>query len=156
MDRSGALGSTSCRARPAWWNTAKFAKLKLRESLLDLIPRRGDEIVLDVGCGRGLLLNGAARRLTTGGFILKFVERAVNCHIKCDWRGFVPNSVRLAMPHYLRLGTTEDPERQRRVRYTWQRTCLCQNPCEQSGRVLRREVRLRNEEANETATRRLA
>jgi ubiquinone/menaquinone biosynthesis C-methylase UbiE len=31
-----------------------------------LIPWRGDEIVLDVGCGRGLLLVGAARHLTTG------------------------------------------------------------------------------------------
>jgi ubiquinone/menaquinone biosynthesis C-methylase UbiE len=33
---------------------------------LDLIPWRGDETVLDVGCGKGLLLAGAARRLTTG------------------------------------------------------------------------------------------
>jgi ubiquinone/menaquinone biosynthesis C-methylase UbiE len=30
------------------------------------VPWRGDEAVLDVGCGRGLLLIGAAKRLTTG------------------------------------------------------------------------------------------
>ena len=30
------------------------------------MPWRGDEKVLDVGCGRGLFLIGAAERLTTG------------------------------------------------------------------------------------------
>jgi arsenite methyltransferase len=45
---------------------SKSGKLKLREKLLDMIPWQGDEIVLDVGCGRGLLLAGAARRLKTG------------------------------------------------------------------------------------------
>lgn len=45
---------------------SKSQKLKLRERILDLIDWRGDESVLDVGCGRGLLLVGAARRLTTG------------------------------------------------------------------------------------------
>ncbi len=45
---------------------SKFGKLKLREVLLDMIPWRGDERVLDVGCGKGLLVVGAARRLKTG------------------------------------------------------------------------------------------
>jgi arsenite methyltransferase len=45
---------------------SRVGKLQNREQLLDLIPWRGDERVLDVGCGRGLLLAGAARRLTTG------------------------------------------------------------------------------------------
>ena len=45
---------------------SKVTKVVERESLLDQIPWRGDENVLDVGCGRGLMLIGAARRLTSG------------------------------------------------------------------------------------------
>src|SRR5262249_40600592 len=45
---------------------SKVGKLRMRDRLLNSIPWRGDEQVLDVGCGRGLLLLGAARRLTTG------------------------------------------------------------------------------------------
>ncbi|MDA8308494.1 MAG: class I SAM-dependent methyltransferase [Deltaproteobacteria bacterium] len=43
-----------------------IGKLKERERLLDLISWQGTERVLDVGCGRGLMLVGAARRLTAG------------------------------------------------------------------------------------------
>lgn len=45
---------------------SKIGKLTLRERLFDKIPWRGNEIVLDVGCGRGLVAMGAARRLSTG------------------------------------------------------------------------------------------
>ena len=45
---------------------SKSGKLRVRDRLLATIPWRGDERVLDVGCCRGLLLCGAARRLTTG------------------------------------------------------------------------------------------
>jgi SAM-dependent methyltransferase len=41
-------------------------KLRARDGLLDRLRLRGDEQVLDVGCGRGLLLLGAARRLPRG------------------------------------------------------------------------------------------
>jgi ubiquinone/menaquinone biosynthesis C-methylase UbiE len=41
-------------------------KLRAREWLLDRIVWTGRERVLDVGCGRGLMLVAAARRLTTG------------------------------------------------------------------------------------------
>jgi arsenite methyltransferase len=43
-----------------------FGKFRARDSLLNAIPWRGDEQVLDVGCGHGLMLIGAAKRLTTG------------------------------------------------------------------------------------------
>jgi arsenite methyltransferase len=46
--------------------SSKVGKLKERDRILDAIPWRGDETVLDAGCGRGLLLIGAAKRLSTG------------------------------------------------------------------------------------------
>jgi arsenite methyltransferase len=45
---------------------SKVTKVREREKALNLIQWRGDELVLDVGCGRGLMLIGAALRLTTG------------------------------------------------------------------------------------------
>ncbi len=51
-------------------HSSRVGKRRTRESLLDLahevVPWTGREAVLDVGCGRGLMLVGAARRLTTG------------------------------------------------------------------------------------------
>ena len=46
--------------------SSKSAKFGMRDSILDKFPWRGDEKVLDVGCGRGLFLIGAAKRLKTG------------------------------------------------------------------------------------------
>lgn len=46
--------------------SSKIGKLKQRDKILDLIQWQGNELVLDIGCGRGLLLIGAAKRLTTG------------------------------------------------------------------------------------------
>jgi SAM-dependent methyltransferase len=46
--------------------SSRVGKLRMREWLLDSLALRGGETVLDAGCGRGLLLNAAARRLTTG------------------------------------------------------------------------------------------
>ncbi len=45
---------------------SKRGKFLLRDKLLDAIPWRGDERVLDVGCGHGLMLIGAAKRLRQG------------------------------------------------------------------------------------------
>jgi arsenite methyltransferase len=45
---------------------AKAGKFRQRDRMLNLHVWRGDEQVLDVGTGRGLLLVGAARRLTSG------------------------------------------------------------------------------------------
>jgi ubiquinone/menaquinone biosynthesis C-methylase UbiE len=43
-----------------------WGKQRQRDILLKQYPWKGDETVLDIGCGRGLLLIGAAKRLTTG------------------------------------------------------------------------------------------
>lgn len=56
---SGAMG--------AWMlYDSKIGKAREREQFLDMIAWRGDERVLDVGCGLGLFLIGAAKRLSTG------------------------------------------------------------------------------------------
>jgi SAM-dependent methyltransferase len=59
-----ALGFLATAGIMVW--SSRVGKLKLRERLLDSFAWRGDETVLDVGCGRGLLLIGAAKRLKTG------------------------------------------------------------------------------------------
>lgn len=46
--------------------SSRVGKFRVRDRLLDSIAWRGDERVLDVGCGRGLAAIGAAHRLTTG------------------------------------------------------------------------------------------
>jgi arsenite methyltransferase len=59
--------AAGCAAMATWmvW-TSKFGKIRERERLLDRIAWSGSERVLDVGCGRGLMLIGAAKRLSTG------------------------------------------------------------------------------------------
>jgi SAM-dependent methyltransferase len=61
---SVGVACTATGAAMIW--TSKVGKVRGRERLLDWIPWRGDEAVLDVGCGRGLLLLGAARRVPRG------------------------------------------------------------------------------------------
>jgi len=43
-----------------------FGKFRVRDSLIRNLRLRGDETILDVGCGHGLLLINAARRLPHG------------------------------------------------------------------------------------------
>jgi SAM-dependent methyltransferase len=46
--------------------SSRYGKLRVRDHLLDGLGLTGQEYLLDVGCGRGLLLIGAARRLPNG------------------------------------------------------------------------------------------
>lgn len=45
---------------------SKSGKFRLRDRLLNTLTWRGDEEVLDVGCGRGMMAIAAAKRLTSG------------------------------------------------------------------------------------------
>ena len=64
---AGLTAGLACLGMALWmiWSS-KFGKLRERERLLGTLAWRGDEEVLDVGCGRGLMLVGAAKRLGTG------------------------------------------------------------------------------------------
>lgn len=46
---------------------SKTIKRRDRDHVLDLLTWRGDEQVLDIGCGRGLMMIGAAQRLSREG-----------------------------------------------------------------------------------------
>ncbi|MBA3914226.1 MAG: class I SAM-dependent methyltransferase [Acidobacteriales bacterium] len=75
-----ALGSVVINFRPMAWTTgvfcvaegllmiayAKFGKFRHRDRMMNLVNWKGNERVLDVGTGRGLLMIGAAKHLTTG------------------------------------------------------------------------------------------
>src|SRR5579872_5090872 len=58
------LGFLGAGAFMLW--SSKVAKPQLRDRLLDSLDLKGDEKALDVGCGRGLMLIGLAKRLKTG------------------------------------------------------------------------------------------
>jgi len=74
------IGSISFILRPMAWNFApwlalggvlmliysKWGKFRHRDRMLSLISWTGNEKILDVGTGRGLLMIGAAKKLTTG------------------------------------------------------------------------------------------
>jgi arsenite methyltransferase len=45
---------------------SRLGKMRIRDHLLDGLKLRGNETVLDVGCGHGILLIGAAKRLPRG------------------------------------------------------------------------------------------
>lgn len=61
---AGGIWSIACAA--VMVAGSKIGKLRLRDALLSRVAWRGDERVLDVGCGHGLLLVGVAKRLSTG------------------------------------------------------------------------------------------
>lgn len=62
-----ALGGMS--AGVAWLKiqSSRQGKLRLRDELLDQLELKGDEKVLDVGCGTGLMTIGAAKRMAKAG-----------------------------------------------------------------------------------------
>jgi len=55
------LGNTS-----SFLYTTRRGKFLEWDRILDRLHLRGDEVVLDMGCGRGAVLTAVARRLTTG------------------------------------------------------------------------------------------
>jgi ubiquinone/menaquinone biosynthesis C-methylase UbiE len=67
LAHAGLYAGLGCGAMGTWMlYDSKVGKLAERERLLDLVALRPEDDVLDLGCGRGLLLVGAAQRLTSG------------------------------------------------------------------------------------------
>ena len=64
---AGLFPGITCSFMGLWmiWSS-KVGKVQERERLMQQIEWKGDEQVLDIGCGRGLMLIGAAKHLTTG------------------------------------------------------------------------------------------
>lgn len=50
----------------SFFYTTRRGKFTEWERILDRLHLRGDEMILDMGCGRGAVLTAVARRLTTG------------------------------------------------------------------------------------------
>jgi SAM-dependent methyltransferase len=50
----------------SFFYTTRRGKFQVWDAILDDLQLRGDERVLDMGCGRGAVLTAAARRLTSG------------------------------------------------------------------------------------------
>ncbi len=60
------IGLSFAFAAVVMYLSSRVAKVKIRDLIIESIPWRGDENVLDVGCGRGLFLIGAAKHLKSG------------------------------------------------------------------------------------------
>jgi ubiquinone/menaquinone biosynthesis C-methylase UbiE len=68
IDVSGFIWmGVSCGLMGVWMLLySMYGKLKHRDRILNMIDWKGNEMVLDVGTGRGLMMIGAAKHLTTG------------------------------------------------------------------------------------------
>lgn len=88
---SGVLATVSLAAAvPALLGSryVLVGKLRHRDRLLDRVPWRGDEVVLDVGAGAGLMAVGAARRVPRG------LVLAVDLWVGKDLSGNGPDRLR--------------------------------------------------------------
>jgi len=64
---NGGITAAMCLLMSFWmFASSRWLKQKVARALLDMRSWRGDEAVLDIGCGRGLVAVAAARRVPGG------------------------------------------------------------------------------------------
>jgi SAM-dependent methyltransferase len=64
---NGGVTGAVCLIMAFWmFASSKWLKQRVAQALLDMHAWRGDEAVLDIGCGRGLVAVAAARRVPAG------------------------------------------------------------------------------------------
>ncbi len=82
--------------------SSKVGKVRVRDRLLDGLRMRGDEDVLDLGCGSGLMLLGAAERApagtATGVDVWRLRDQAGSSRVQC-----LANANRLGVADRVRL-----------------------------------------------------
>jgi SAM-dependent methyltransferase len=67
LSMNGLVTAIICLVMACWMiASSKWLKRKVARALLDSRDWRGDEAVLDIGCGRGLVAVAAARRVPRG------------------------------------------------------------------------------------------
>ena len=67
LQGNGLVGAIICLVMAFWmFASSRWLKRRVCRALLDARAWRGDEAVLDVGCGRGLVAVAAARRVPRG------------------------------------------------------------------------------------------
>ena len=64
---NGMITAIMCQLMAFWmFASSRWLKQRVARALLDMRTWRGDETVLDIGCGRGLIAVAAARRVPAG------------------------------------------------------------------------------------------
>jgi SAM-dependent methyltransferase len=66
IGNGGVTGAVSLIMAFWMFASSKWLKQRVAQALLDMHAWRGDEAVLDIGCGRGLVAVAAARRVPAG------------------------------------------------------------------------------------------
>jgi SAM-dependent methyltransferase len=101
------IGAGYLAASGVMYWSSRVAKLKARDRILDSLTWRGDEKVLDVGCGLGLFAIGAAKRLKTGRVTGVDIQPADAARENAKLEG-VTDKIRIETADYLKLPFQND------------------------------------------------
>ena len=75
---SFGVGAWSFVFAAVFYWSSKVGKLRVRDRVINAVPWHGDEMVLDVGCGRGLMLIAASKRVRAGKAVGVDIWRSID------------------------------------------------------------------------------